>query len=125
MNTKNFKFDKYQDRIKDELNLFLRQEAGSPLLQFASITKVELSADYSEAKVYWDTFDSTKRGDIKKLIQSLRAQMKKTLSKKLSVRKIPNIVLLYDGQYDSEMEITRLLEEEKAKGRGPQKDDES
>ena len=114
-----FKFDKYQDRIKDELNLFLRQDAGHAVLQFVSITKVELTQDYSHAKVYWDTFDNSKRGTIKKLLESLKSQMKKKLSQQLSVRKIPQLSLVYDSQFDSELEIDTILEEERKQGKKP------
>ena len=63
---KNAKKAMFEERILNELNMILRRDMNDTRLQFVSLTHVELSNDFSMAKVYWDTFDSGKRGDIKK-----------------------------------------------------------
>ncbi len=67
-----FKKEKLQDQILTEINRILRTETSDKRLRFVSVTKVEINKDYSFAKVFWDTFDSTKRGDAKEaLIKSV------------------------------------------------------
>ena len=61
---------KYEERVRDEINLALRREFADPRLVNVSVTHVELTQDYSHAKVYWDTFNTATRGDAKEAIES-------------------------------------------------------
>ena len=63
------------------------------------------------AKVYWDTFDSSKRGDAKKAIEGLAGKMRSLLAKNLDVRHTPILEFYYDSQFEDEMKITQLLKD--------------
>ena len=108
-NQKGVKKAKFEEKILNELNLILRQELSDTRLQFASLTKVELSNDFSEALVYWDTFDSSKKDDIAKAFKSAENNLRATLSQVLRVRHTPDIKLKYDTQYESEQYISEIL----------------
>jgi ribosome-binding factor A len=108
--SQSFNKEKFEGRIKEELNLFLRQNMGDPRLTFVSITKVELNPDYSVAKFYYDTFDSSSVGDVTTAITGLVGKMRKHLSQKLKVRHTPTLKAIYDSQFEDEMKITQLLE---------------
>lgn len=112
-----FKKEKFEERILLELNSALRSEFSDSRLQFASFTKVELNTDYSEAIVYWDTFDASKRGDIKKAIDGIRGKLRAVLSSKLQVRHTPNLTIKYDSQYESQKSIEELLSSEAKNGK--------
>ena len=56
----NFSKQKYEERIAQEINQFLRTSFSDPRLSLVTVTHVELNKDYSVAKVYWDTFDAGK-----------------------------------------------------------------
>lgn len=99
----------YQDRIKNAINSILRREISDPRLSLCTVTRVDLNPDYSVAEVYWDTFDSSKRGDIKEAIDGLTGKMRSLLAKKLEVRHTPVITFIYDSQFEDEMNITKLL----------------
>lgn len=103
----------YEERIKDELNMTLRRDISDPRLVFASITRVELIDDYSIAKVYWDTFDASKRGDIKKAFEGVSSKLRSVLARELKVRHTPIIELYYDSQFDDEKKIEDLLDQSK------------
>lgn len=102
---------KYEERIRDEINLALRREFADPRLMNVSVTHVELTQDYSHAKVYWDTFDASKRGDAKEAIESTTGRMRKLLSAKMIVRHTPELHYLYNSQFEDESKITKLLED--------------
>lgn len=87
----------------------LRREISDPRLSMISITKVELNKDFSQAKIYWDTFDSSKRGDVKKAIDGVSKKMRSLLAKNLDVRHTPELFFIYDSQFEDEMKITQLL----------------
>ncbi len=116
MSGKNFKKEKYKEQLQNEINSYLRK-LGAPGLQFVSITSVELTSDYSYATLMWDTFDSNKRGDAKKAIEGALGKIRSHLAKTLKVRQVPYLKLKYDSQYESELEISRLLDEEARQGK--------
>jgi ribosome-binding factor A len=104
----------YQDRMKNAINSILRREISDPRLSLCTITRVDLNPDYSVAEVYWDTFDASKRGDIKEAIEGLTGKMRTLLAKKLEVRHTPVITFIYDSQFEDEMNITKLLNKAKS-----------
>ena len=87
----------------------LRRDIADPRLVMASITRVELTADYSQAKVYWDTFDANKRGDIKKAMEGVAPALRSILAKELNVRHTPELQFFYDSQFEDERKIEEIL----------------
>ncbi len=111
MAARTFKRDKFQERLLNEINVILRN-LSDKRLQFVSITKVECNHDYSNAVVYWDTYDASKRGDVKKA-----SKVRSLLSSKLKIRHIPSLTFKYDSQFESEQVIDKILREEKNAGK--------
>lgn len=102
---------KYEERVRDEINLALRREFADPRLMNVSVTHVELTQDYSHAKVYWDTFNAQTRGDAKEAIESTAGRMRKVLSTKMEVRHTPEIHYIYNSQFEDENKIDKLLKD--------------
>lgn len=102
---------KYEERVRDVINSALRREFADPRLVNVSVTHVELTQDYSHAKVYWDTFDASKRGDAKEAIESTTSRMRKLLASKMEVRHTPEIHYVYNSQFEDESKINKLLHE--------------
>jgi len=110
-----FKKEKLQDQILAEINRILRTETSDQRLRFVSITKVEVNKDYSVAKVFWDTFDSSKRGDAKEALGKSAGRIRSLLAGILTLRKVPAITFEYDNRFEAEQYITDILEAEKNK----------
>lgn len=102
---------KYEERVRDEINLALRREFADPRLMNVSVTHVELTQDYSHAKVYWDTFNSATRGDAKVAIESTAGRMRKLLADKMEVRHTPEIHYVYNSQFEDANKIDFLLKD--------------
>ncbi len=100
---------KYEEKVREMINSALRREFADPRLINVSITKVELTQDYSHAKVYWDTFDSGKRGDCKEALEATAGRVRKLLASKMEVRHTPEIHFIYDSQFEDESKISKLL----------------
>jgi ribosome-binding factor A len=107
---------KYEERVRDVINLALRREFADPRLVNVSITHVELTQDYSHAKVYWDTFNTATRGDAKDAIESTTARMRSLVAQKMEIKHTPQIHYIYNSQYEDESKITRLLKDESSDG---------
>jgi ribosome-binding factor A len=102
---------KYEERVRDEINLALRREFTDPRLMNVSVTHVELTQDYSHAKVYWDTFNPHTRGDAKTAIEATASRMRKLLSQKMEVRHTPEIHFIYNSQFEDSNKIAQLLKD--------------
>lgn len=102
----------FEEKMKNEINLSFRRDISDPRLTMISVTRVELTDDYSQAKVYWDTYDSNKRGNAKKAVEGISSKLRSILAKKLDVRHTPNITFIYDSQFEDEKNIENLLDEE-------------
>lgn len=100
---------KYEEKVRDFINTALRREFADPRLMNVSVTHVELTQDYSHAKVFWDTFDTKKRGDAKEALEATSGRMRKLLASKMEVRHTPEIHFVYDSSYEDENKISDLL----------------
>ena len=101
---------KYEERVRDLINSALRREFADPRLMNVSVTHVDLTQDYSHAKVYWDTFNAATRGDAKEAIEATAGRMRKVLADKMEVRHTPEIHYIYNSQFEDESKITKLLD---------------
>lgn len=113
-NTNNFKKEKYEERLLNEINSLLRSSTNDGRLARVSITKVELSPDYGYATVSWDTYDSGTRGDAKIAIEASSGRIRSELAKVLEVRHVPALTFVYDNQFEEENKITEILKKERA-----------
>jgi len=105
----NFKKDKFEERLLNEINSLLRTGLADSRLQFVSVTKVEMSPDYGYAVISWDTFDAHTRGDAKKAIEKAKGKIRSELAKVLDVRHVPSLSFIYDNQFEEENKIDILL----------------
>ena len=111
-----FRKQKTEERIQQIVNTFVKTLSDSRL-QFLTITKVELTNDFSRAKIFWDTFDSSKKPEIKEALNLVKGKIRTQLSVNLKMRQAPEINLLYDNQYEEEQKIDEILASEKKSGR--------
>jgi ribosome-binding factor A len=109
MSGNKFKKVKYEERILNDLNNYLRMTLREPRLQFATLTKVKLNNDFSLAYVYWDTFNPDSKENISKTFLSLAKKLRFELAKSLKVKHVPQLKFLYDEQFESEKKILDLM----------------
>jgi len=113
--TNNFKKQKYEERLLNEINGLLRSGISDDRLRRVSITKVELSPDYGYATISWDTYDAGTRGDAKVAIEACKGHIRSELAKVLEVRHVPSLSFVYDNQFEEEKKIMDLINRENQK----------
>lgn len=111
-----FRKQKMEERIQQIVNTYVKTLSDSRL-QFITFTKVELTNDFSRAKLFWDTFDSSKKVEIAEAIKAVKGKIRTQLSQNLKIRQAPEIVIIYDNQYEEESRIDQILQDEKKSGR--------
>ena len=107
------KNQQYSELIRNEVNVFLRSKVNDLSFSFVSITKVELTSDFSYATLYWDTYDPSKRGDISSYFFKKLSKIRTHLAKNLKLRHVPILKAKYDSQFEDQKEIENILEIER------------
>ncbi|MCB9062986.1 MAG: 30S ribosome-binding factor RbfA [Halobacteriovoraceae bacterium] len=107
----------YETKVVQGLNLYLRNELKDPQLSLVSFTKCDLTDDFSRAKVYWDTFNPDSKKTIEEGFSRLRGKMRTYLARYLKVRHVPEVICLYDREFEETSKIEVLLAQEKINGK--------
>ncbi len=114
MSRKNdFKRDKMQERILNDLNSLLRFSVHDDRLRFVTITRVDLNVDYSKAEIFWDTYSTENKETATEAISENKSKLRKELARVLRIRAVPELDFHYDSQFEDEQKITNLLNEVK------------
>lgn len=100
---------KFQEKLQIEINQLLRRDFKDPRLQFVTVTHVTLNADYSLAKVYWDTFDAASKDKIDEAMKSISGAMRTKIAQTVNMRHTPILEFIYNSQFEDEARIDRLL----------------
>lgn len=108
-----FKKEKYEERLLNEINGLLRSNVKDDRLRKVSVTKVELSPDFSYATISWDTYDAGTRGDAKIAIEASKGHLRSELAKVLEVRHVPSLSFVYDNQFEEEKKIMDLINKDR------------
>jgi len=90
--------------------MLLRGKVKDPRVSSASITDVKVTDDMGSAKVFFTSFDEN--SDIQEMLEGLSnaaGYIKSTLSKKLRIKRIPNIEFEYDGLVEKRARIDELI----------------
>ncbi len=106
MNNRLFKI---QDLLHKEIANLILKEIKNPLINKSiTISGVQLSKDIRNADVFFTTFES----DTLKVEQELNRSssfIKNELSKKLYIKRLPNLKFIYDKTADSGERIENII----------------
>ena len=88
-----------------------------PLPGFVTVAKVEVTSDFSHAKVWVSVIgtDADKKGALEVLTQS-RGQLRHEVGKKVRLRNTPELHFALDVSGERAARVWQLLDEERAKG---------
>ena len=109
----NRRIDKVSSLLKKEISLILNNDLNDNLIleNFVSVTKIELSRDLQHSKVFISTSAEEK---IKNLIienlNSAKNQIRFLLSKRVNMRRIPDLVFKVDRVLDQGLEVLKVLD---------------
>jgi ribosome-binding factor A len=104
--------DRVADQIRGELAMLLAREVHDPGLGFVTLTRVKVSPDLQQARVYY-----TALGDEKTQRQSTRALeraapfLRRQIGLRLRLKRTPEILFQYDESIAGQDRIEQLLNE--------------
>ena len=100
------------DQIQKDLSDLIRRELKDPRVGMVTLTAVEVSADYSHAKVYVASLQGPE--SLQRSLEALRESagfLRRQLGKRLTTRTQPQLHFLEDQTLDRAMAITSLIDE--------------
>ena len=123
--------DRIAEQIRRELAEILRFGVKDPrlcvLLPMVTITDVEVSSDYSHAKVFYTSLaDSSANQQIDEGLTRLSGHLRKELGRRIRLHQIPSLHFKFDSSVTYGANLSRLIDATIAAdeaGSGGQQDD--
>lgn len=105
------------ETIKEESADIIQNELKDPRLGFATITRVEVSADLRYAKIFVSVYGSPEEGRATlTVLEGAQGYVRGILGRRLRLRYVPEIVFKLDTAISHGIKVSRLLDELKKEG---------
>lgn len=105
-----WKRERVENIIKKEIPNIIFSDVKDDRLKFVTITKVDLTNDMSLATVFYTVLgDNDQAAATVQYLTDAKGFIKGALSKKLDIRKIPDLRFKYDESYEQGNRIEEIL----------------
>jgi ribosome-binding factor A len=103
--------DKVGDQIRQEISDILLKELKDPRIGFVTITKVAVTDDLRQAKVYYSVFGGEQeKEDSLQGLESATGYIKRELGRRMRLKYMPEITFLFDDSLEYGAHIEELLQ---------------
>jgi ribosome-binding factor A len=100
------------EQIQRELSNIIRLELKDPRVGMITLTDVEVSQDYSHAKVFFTLLgDAAKVAETTAALQHAAGFLRSQLARSLKLRTIPRLNFEYDVSVERGVRLSRLIDE--------------
>ena len=104
------KIERLEHSFVEKISQILQLEIKDERIQFVTVTAAKITSDLSFAKVYVTVLNDKERENILKLLNKASNFIERELSKKIEIRKMPNITFVYDESIDYANHIEHIIE---------------
>ena len=104
--------DRVADQIRAELALLLTREVHDPGIGFVTITRVQMTPDLQQARVFYTALgDDKARKNSERAIERAGPFLRRQIGSRLRLKRVPELTFLYDESIAGQDRIERLLNE--------------
>lgn len=104
--------DRINELLREEISLMLRNEVHDPRVGLATITGVEASPELDHARIYYTTSaEGEERDEMQAGLSSAATFIRSQLSRRLHMRRVPELHFRFDSQLAEAARIEQLLRE--------------
>ena len=104
------KIDRLNNSFVEHISQILRTEIKDERIHFVTVTAVSITNDLSFAKVYVTVLDDKERDSILKQLNKASNFIERELSKRIDIRKMPDITFVYDESLEYAANIENIIE---------------
>ncbi len=102
--------DRIAEQIQRELADFLRLEVKDPRVKKVTITTVQVTKDYSHAKVYYTTLDGASKA-LQDGLERAAGFLRSQLAHAMKLRITPQLHFVYDESIERGAHLSQLIEQ--------------
>ncbi len=102
--------EKLRKLFMEEIAKLVLYELDDPNLKKAIVTRVEVTPDLKNAKVYFTTFQEGEEKEVQKSLEKAKGLIRKMLLKKLKLKYIPDMVFIFDKDLKYLEQVWRNLQ---------------
>ncbi len=103
------KKERIKSLIRKNISDIILFELKDPLMKSVTVTYVDVSDDFSYAKVYVTCFDENKKDKVVDELTRLKGVIRSYLAKTLDIHRIPSLSFYYDDTFKKGERIDELL----------------
>ena len=104
--------DRVDELLRQEIGILLSREVKDPRIGFATVTKVETTADLAHARVWVSVIGSpAERTETVRALEHAMPFVRHELGSRLRLRRIPNLHIKLDETAETGTRVLHLLEE--------------
>lgn len=97
------------DQIHKDIMAILRNKVKDPRINWVTVNEVEVTNDYSLAKIYYSVLDTSKQAGIAKALESAKGFIRSELSKGLTTYTVPELRFIFDTALERGSHILSLI----------------
>jgi ribosome-binding factor A len=107
--------DRIAEQVRRELTDLLRSEVKDPRLaphlSLMTLTDVEVSTDYSHAKVFYTTLgDESAKNELSKGLERLAGFLRRELGKRIRLHHTPQLHFAFDSSVERGTHLSQLID---------------
>jgi ribosome-binding factor A len=100
------------DQIRAELAELLAREVHDPGIGFLTITRVGVTPDLQQARVYYTTMgDETARKESRRALERAAPFLRRQIGRRLRLKRVPELGFFFDESIEQHDRIERILQE--------------
>lgn len=104
------KIDRLNHSFVEHISQILKTEIKDERINFVTVTAAKITNDLSFAKVYITVLNDKERDNIIKLLNKASNFIERELSKRIDIRKMPDITFVYDESLEYAANIENIIE---------------
>ena len=104
------KIDRLNNLFVEEISKILRTEIKDERINFVTVTAASITNDLYYAKVYVTVLNDEEKENIIKLLNKASNFIERELSKRIEIRRMPNITFVYDESIEYANNIENIIE---------------
>jgi ribosome-binding factor A len=118
--------DRVADQIRSELAQLLAREVRDPGIGFVTLTRVHVSPDIQQARIYYTCLgDEKAQRDTARALERAVPFLRRQIGSRLRLKRVPELTFLYDESIAGQDRIEQLLSELHAAAPPRPEDDDS
>ena len=104
------KLERLEHTFVEEISKILRTEIKDERINFVTVTAASITNDLYYAKVYVTVLNDEEKENIIKLLNKASNFIERELSKRIEIRRMPNITFVYDESIEYANNIENIIE---------------